>query len=362
MHRDPDEDLFESSKMTFGEHLDELRRALLKALLALTIGFLIGLYFAGHLIEFVQTPLKAALQEHHHRKAIADAEGDASGNAIIPDRSPTGEAMVAERRYVDIRELMAALVRAYPDLAEAITTPEQPDLEIDEEKPDSGEGGPEEQGDAAKEESEQSLIPLTLFVPADEDPRLSTIATAMQDPFLVYIKASFVLGFILASPFIFYFLWEFVAAGLYPHEKHYVHIFLPFSIGLFFAGAALAFFFALDYVLNFLIKFCELMGVSPVPRITEWLNFVLVLPIGFGISFQLPLVMLFLERIGLVSVKTYWSQWRIAILVIAILSMVLTPADPQSMILMGVPLIFLYFGGILLCHFLPRQQAAFTDE
>ena len=78
---------------------------------------------------------------------------------------------------------------------------------------------------------------------------------------------------------------------------------------------------------------------------------------GFGISFQLPLVMLFLERIGIFSVQVYLEKWRISILVIFILSAVLTPADPYSLLLMAVPLCFLYFGGILLCHWLPKKTA-----
>jgi sec-independent protein translocase protein TatC len=75
--------------------------------------------------------------------------------------------------------------------------------------------------------------------------------------------------------------------------------------------------------------------------------------LGFGISFQLPLVMLFLERIGVFSIENYVSKWRLAVVVICTLSMFLTPADPGSMILMAVPLVFLYFGGILLCRYMP---------
>jgi len=86
------------------------------------------------------------------------------------------------------------------------------------------------------------------------------------------------------------------------------------------------------------------------------------LPLGFGISFQLPLVMLFLERIGIFSVETYLQKWRIAVLVISVLSMFLTPADPGSMLLMGVPLVVLYFGGILLCRTMPGHAPTHRGE
>jgi sec-independent protein translocase protein TatC len=146
-----------------------------------------------------------------------------------------------------------------------------------------------------------------------------------------------------------------VAVGLYPHEKKYVHVFLPISLGLFLAGVFLAFFVVFRFVLAFLFTFYQWMGIDPDPRITDWLTFVLILPLGFGISFQLPLVMLFLERIGIFTVASYTSHWRISVLVIFVLAMILTPSDPYSMLLMAVPLTALYFGGIAMCQLMPRR-------
>ena len=80
-----------------------------------------------------------------------------------------------------------------------------------------------------------------------------------------------------------------------------------------------------------------------------------MLPLVFGISFQLPLVMLVLERLGIFTVKVYLTQWRMAVLIIAFVSMVLTPAEVSSMLGMAIPLIGLYFIGIAMCHFLPRS-------
>ena len=101
------------------------------------------------------------------------------------------------------------------------------------------------------------------------------IGLSVQEPFVVYMKAALRAGQCYASPFVFYFIWQFVAAGLYPHEQRYVHIFLPFSIGLFLAGAALAFFVVFRFVLAFLLSFYDWMGIDPDPRISDWLTFVL---------------------------------------------------------------------------------------
>jgi sec-independent protein translocase protein TatC len=183
----------------------------------------------------------------------------------------------------------------------------------------------------------------------------------VEDAFVVWMKAAFVLGAIVASPFVFYFVWQFVAAGLYPHERKYVQVFLPFSLGLFLAGAALAFFVVFRFVLAFLLAFYDWMGLDPDLRISDWLTFVLIMPIGFGISFQLPLVMLFLERIGIFTVGTYTASWRISVLVICVIAMVLTPSDPYSMMLMAAPLILLYFLGIWLCKLMPRRTTPFGE-
>jgi sec-independent protein translocase protein TatC len=83
--------------------------------------------------------------------------------------------------------------------------------------------------------------------------------------------------------------------------------------------------------------------------------------LGFGISFQLPLVMLFLERIGIFTVRSYVTRWRVSVLVIFVLSMVCTPGDPYSMLLMACTLTVLYFGGILLCRLMPKRKSEFED-
>jgi sec-independent protein translocase protein TatC len=340
------EDIFESTKMTFGEHLEELRWTLIKAIAALSVGFLIALLFAGSVVDYIQTPLRAELQRFYTNRAAKEYEkyieqrrdegaSVPADQEVVADQSPQ-EGLIGEEQYVDPQEALEALARAMPGAVDLSTLPPR---------------------DPNQAVTRDQLVPLRLYHYAKDDPRARIIGLAVHEPFVVYMKAAVVLGAVLASPLIFYFIWQFVAAGLYPHEKRYVHVFLPFSIGLFLAGVALAFFFALGYVVKFLFTFYDWMNIDPDPRISDWLSFVFVLPLGFGISFQLPLVMLFLERIGVFSIASYLSQWRMAVMVICVLSMVLTPSDPWSMTLMAVPLIFLYFGGIALCRLMPRAAA-----
>lgn len=201
------------------------------------------------------------------------------------------------------------------------------------------------------------LVTLRLWRSVEDDPRTRSSSFGVTEPFMIYLKASLVVGATLASPWIFWQIWAFVAAGLYPHERRYVQWFGPVSLGLFALGIATAFVFVFEPVLDYLFWFNEWLGIDPDPRINEWLSFVLFLPLGFGIAFQLPLVMLFLERIGILSVEQFVSNWRIAVISIVVLSAVLTPADPWSMFFMAVPLVFLYGLGLLMCKYLPRASA-----
>jgi sec-independent protein translocase protein TatC len=202
-----------------------------------------------------------------------------------------------------------------------------------------------------------NVLPVFAWRPV----RIKFQSLSAEEPFMIWMKAGFITGLVVASPYIFYQIWNFVAAGLYPHEKNYVFLYLPISIALFFGGASLAFAFVFDPVLNFLFTFNKGMNAEFEPRIGEWLSFVLILPLGFGISFQLPLVMLFLNRIGVVSLDLMVQQWRVAILIICVVSMVLTPADPISMMLMAVPLCLLYLIGLLMCRFMPRGRNPFDE-
>jgi len=333
------DDWLSKTKMSFSEHLEELRRALFKSLVTLAIGTLLGLFLGRSVVDYIQNPLRDSLESFYRGQALEKnlarlKEQKTAGEAVPDDLAGTAEKRTKEglvplSYYIERRDLAKLLGQALPAA-------------------DS----------SAPATSRDAMILLRLYQPLEQDTRLKLISLSGHEPFMVWVKASVVVGLMVTSPFIFYFIWDFVAAGLYKHERKYIYIFLPMSLSLFFAGAALAFFVVFDFVLEFLFWFNAQMGINPTPQISEWISFVLVLPLGFGVSFQLPLVMLFLERISVFTVETYQAKWKIAILVISILSMFLTPADPGSMLLMGVPLVALYFGGILLCRYLPRGSAS----
>ncbi len=312
--------------MSFGEHLDELRVALFKAVIALALGCCLGLLVGKQFILFVQAPLVDALHELEQQQGETDYAEQNDDGPIDGTNPQIDEGLVRERLVLDAQSLVAAL--------EGIGATVRPPEEI------------------------PSGLPIWIWREPDNKP----ISTGVPDVFSVWIKASFVVGAVLSSPFVFYFLWTFVAAGLYPHEKRYVTFFLPISITLFLLGATVAFYIVLKFVLTFLLGFNLWLGIEATPRINEWLSFVLILPLMFGLAFQMPLVMLFLERIGVANTKLYVAYWRYAVLVIFIVSMILTPAEPYSLLAMAGFLTPLYFGGILLCKYLPKGGGkSFTE-
>ena len=372
-------DLFAESTMSFGDHLEELRICLSKSLIGLIVGFLIGLCVANMVVSYIQTPLKQALENYYIAKAISDLETEYQDRG--EDVSEGMRTFISEHRYISEKvEVEASEVARVGRLAEEYqASRSEPDSSAtaggsSDDAPAPASDGEAEDGEAADdgaaaEDGEARWLggdppmPRPVMISTRVWKPINTVVKALnaQEVFMIWIKAAFVTGLVIASPWIFYQIWLFVAAGLYPHEKKYVYIYLPFSLILFLAGAAIAFFLVFQYVLKFLFGFNQAMNIDPDPRISEWLSFVLVLPLGFGIAFQLPLVMLFLHRIGIFSLKAYVDKWRIAVLVIFVISMLLTPADPMSMLLMAVPLCALYFLGIAMCRWMPRNRNPFPE-
>ncbi|MCA9153463.1 MAG: twin-arginine translocase subunit TatC [Planctomycetales bacterium] len=349
MAKFPSEDLFEDTKMSFGEHLEELRGSLTRALGGLLIGFLVGLVVAHYVVQFIESPLRDALEKYYLETdllRLAEERGEELPKELVAFMSENR--MITDEVFVEASQL-ARLAEEFPRQLETL------------QKTDDGQESDAKEADVRDEElafpDGRGMLKTRIWRPL----RTRVSSLSAQEAFMIWLKAGFVTGLIIASPWIFWQIWLFVAAGLYPHEKQYVYIYLPFSLILFLAGAATAFFFVFEPVLDFLFGFNRLMNIDPDPRISEWISFVLILPLGFGISFQLPLVMLFLNRIGIFSLQAYTEKWRIAILAIFVIAMFLTPADPISMLLMAVPLTFLYFLGIGLCIWMPKGRNPFAE-
>ncbi len=357
----PKDDLFDNSTMTFGEHLDELRQSLVRAILWLAGGLIIGLFFADSVILFIQKPLESAIREFQ-------AERDLYRMGYDP-KAPEVNSL---REFLAGGSLIAEIVYDVPEEYQTLTM-DSLVMPKNSEAAESGVNGSSET--SADVESQITVEPRELANilgsipdPSKLKPRLQLrqnktglSSLKIEEPFMIWVKAGLIVGAIFASPMIFYHIWAFVASGLHDHERRYVYVYLPLSVLLFISGVVLAFFLVLHYVLSFLLAFNGSMDVAIEPRLSYYVNFVLMLPLGFGIAFQLPLVMLFAQRIGLLETKAYIESWKVAVLAINVIAMIVTPADVTSMIALSIPLMFLYVLGILMCMFIPRGRGLGSD-
>lgn len=185
----------------------------------------------------------------------------------------------------------------------------------------------------------------------------SMIATNPVSPFLVPLKLAFMAAIFLAMPYVLYQAWAFIAPGLYRHEKRFAIPLAISSIVLFYAGIAFAYFVVYPLMFGFLATSGP-EGVAFTPEISEYLNFVLLLFLAFGIAFEVPVATVLLAATGLVKVETMTKNRGYVILGIFIIAAFLTPADALSQSLMAVPMWLLYEAGVVLSRLMLKDRLA----
>jgi sec-independent protein translocase protein TatC len=153
------------------------------------------------------------------------------------------------------------------------------------------------------------------------------------------------LGIVMASPIVLYQIWLFVAPALYKHERKAVTGFLFSTVALFLSGIAFGYFVTLPYVLKFLVSFKG--PVVPMISINEYFDLILMILLGLGLVFELPILIFFLSLFGIVTPSFLWKNFRYAILVIAIVAAIITPTpDAGTMLIFMMPMVGLYFVGM----------------
>jgi sec-independent protein translocase protein TatC len=329
-----EKDLFSEEEsmvaMSFGDHIEDLRYRLVLGIIGLIVGMVItfipipvlGESIGMYVFDTMERPARITLNEFYKNQAIRESAIAKSEARLSPP----------VKNYVSAAELVEQLVAIAPNLAPML---------------------PDPKSDAIKEKK------IALYLTAEASDQInSQVTTTFRSPLIslapletitIYFMICMVAGLVLTSPFVFYQGWAFIAAGLYRHERHYVKKFLPFSLGLFLSGVFLCFFGVLPYTLMFLLQFNVWLGIEPTMRITDWMSFATILPVVFGVCFQTPLVMLFLERVGIFTHEDFRSKRRMAILIMVIAAAILTPGpDVFSQLALAVPMIGLYELGLIL--------------
>ena len=192
------------------------------------------------------------------------------------------------------------------------------------------------------------------------------IFTALQETFLTYLKVSFFAAFFVTFPFILMQIWKFIAPGLYKHEKVAILPYLILTPILFFLGGILVYYLIMPLAIKFFLSF-ESSGIStnlPIQleaKVNEYLSLVMKLIFAFGISFQLPVVLSLLARIGIVDSLFLKSRRKYVVVIIFAVAALLTPPDPITQIGLAIPLLILYELSIFSVKFIEKRNLGKND-
>lgn len=362
------DDIFKDTRMSFGDHIEELRTRMFRGLKWLMLFMVIGFVLDGvgqtvgnpkigvgkPMLKVITDPIESQVRDFYYRRAERVAEK----RLAEMTRTPAAEVETILRKLRENNNNLSTLTSEEREklLGSANDFPVYfPVKELEAAFGPARPGTPDE-----------ILIHLKVYpgyvnyfnnkgeALLEGKQYLTTLSA--QEAFVVYFKVSILCGIILASPFLIYQFWAFVGAGLYPHERKHIYLMFGPSLVLFLAGVFLCQFVVLPGAVKALLKFNEWLGFDPDIRLNEWLGLAIILPLVFGVSFQTPLVMVFLNRIGMFTAQDYLSKWRQACMVLAVFAALITPTpDVVTMLYLFGPMFGLYLLGIAICHYFPGE-------
>lgn len=340
-----DEETELGGQMSFLEHLDELRRRLIRSILFVFIAMTLCWFVSDRIYNFLAIPVERALAEaQQHHAPIAGLTGQ---ETILPLNSvkegDTG-------RYVFSQEtrLGSSVIPLGSSVAARVAKDSQQQLGLfTDEALYAG----------------STVIPKGVRLPVDfsavQQPYAGIndklIVTSALEPFSLYVKVSLYAAICLSVPFLLFQIWAFVSPGLYPHERGYVTPFIALSSISFVLGAAFA------YKIIFPPAARYLLGLGQDFRLLlkadDYFDFIIVVMLGMGVVFQMPAITYVLARIGLITAGFLVRIWKTALIVILVAAAVLSPTnDIPNMMLFAAPMIVLYLVSILVAWIFTRPR------
>jgi len=300
---------YDDSEMPFLEHLEEFRKTVIRCFIALGVGMLVCLPFAPQMISVLRAPAEPYIE-----KSVEEILGAGKVTLRIAADSISESAMVEDG---DGRE--------FYDVQAAVALPE-----------------------AAKTKANRGTIRLQFSEP--------TAAVKM------WLTVTFFGGILISLPFLVFFIGLFVMPGVRDVERNVMTRVSVFSGGLFLTGIAMGYFITLPLALDLMLKVGGKLGGESIWFYNKYISFALQLLLGFGLAFQLPVVILILGKMGLVNSTQLRDKRRHVIVALLILAMVLTPPDVMTQLLMAAPLIILYEFCIWFLHFSGNREAPPSED
>ena len=332
-------------QMSFLEHLDELRRRLIRSFIFVILATVLCWFVSEPIYAFLAAPVERALAEAQRRQVpIAGVTGN---EAIIPlaslKENDAGRFVFAEET-----KLGNSLIPAGASVTARVLKDTQGKLGLfTDEALYAG----------------NTVIPKGVRLPTELDSQAQAysgindklIVTTALEPFSLYVKVALYAAIGVSVPFLLWQVWAFVSPGLYPHERAYVTPFITLSSISFVLGAAFAYYImfppAARYLLGLGSEFRLLLKAN------DYFDFIIFVMLGMGVIFQMPAVTYVLARIGLVSARLMVKIWKAALIVILITAAILSPtSDIPNMLLFAAPMIVLYLVSILIAWFFNRPR------
>jgi len=203
------------------------------------------------------------------------------------------------------------------------------------------------------------LLAMPLMQALPEGSRM--IATGVITPFLVPMKVTALVAFLVALPYILFQAWAFVAPGLYEHEKRFAIPMVFASTVLFLIGVAFCYFFVFGKVFSFINEFAP-KSITPAPDIEAYFAFVITMFLAFGASFEIPIAVILLVRMRLVSIEQLKEARPYVIVGAFVVAAIVTPPDVLSQFMLAVPMCILYEAGLIMARFMGKAAAAPEGE
>jgi sec-independent protein translocase protein TatC len=334
-------------QMSFLEHLDELRRRLIRSFIFVFLAASVSWFFSPQIYGFLEAPVKRALAEAQRRHVPIAGQ---TGNETILPLSTLKENDTGRYVFGEETKLGTSLIPVGASVMARVVKDSQGKLGLfSDESIYAGD----------------TIIPKGVRLPTEigtaAEPYSGIndklIVTTATESFTLYVKVSLYAAVCVSVPFLLWQIWAFVSPGLYPHERAYVTPFISLSSISFLLGAAFAYYVifppAAKYLLGLGSDFRLLLKAD------DYFDFIIIVMLGMGVVFQMPAITYVLARIGLITARLMIKVWKTALIVILIAAAVLSPTnDIPNMLLFAAPMLVLYIVSIFIAWIFNKPRTA----
>ena len=333
-NRENEEEL--GGQMSFLEHLDELRRRLIRSFIFVFLAMTLSWFVSDRIYAFLAAPVERALADAQRRQVPIAGQ---TGTEMISAMNTLKENDSGRYVFADETKLGTSLIPAGASVTARVLKDAQGKLSLFTDEPLFA-------GNTVIPKGVRLPIELAAATDSYSGINDKLIVTTALEPFSLYIKVSLYAAVCVSVPFLLLQIWGFVSPGLYPHERAYVTPFIILSSISFVLGAAFAYYVifppAAKYLLGLGSDFRLLLKAN------DYFDFIILIMLGMGVVFQMPAVTYVLARIGLVTAGFMVKIWKTALIVILISAAVLSPtSDIANMLLFAAPMMVLYIISIL---------------